>query len=394
MKLLWVKSDFLHPTTRGGQIRTLELLRRLHRWHEIHYVALHDGLDPEGPERSSEYSAFHYAIRHSAPRRGSVGFALQLAGGLVSTLPLAITRYVSKLMRERIAELTRRIGFDAIVCDFPTVAPNIPELAPCVLFQHNVEYLIWERHTDNAPTAAHRGYFRLQTQRMFNFERSVCQSVRRIIAVSDTDARRMEQDFNVRGVLVTPTGVDAEYFAPDGSQPSPAADLVFVGSMDWMPNEDGMLWFAKEVLPRIHARRPGCTLTITGRKPGPAIQELARRDSRIQVTGTVKDVRPSLWGSRVSIVPLRIGGGTRLKIYEAMAAGVPVVSTAIGAEGLNVTQHENIRLADNPEDFSQSCLELLDDAALRERIVRNASALVTQHYSWDVVARQFGELLL
>ena len=134
------------------------------------------------------------------------------------------------------------------------------------------------------------------------------------------------------------TGVDLDYFAPPAAVPL-AHDLVFVGSMDWMPNIDAVNYFLDEIFPRITALRPGTTLAIVGRTPTPELRARASRDARITVTGTVPDVRPWLWGARLSVVPLRIGGGTRLKIYEAMAAHLPVVSTSVGAEGHRPSIH-------------------------------------------------------
>ena len=144
----------------------------------------------------------------------------------------------------------------------------------------------------------------------------------------------------------------------------------------------------------IRRRRPDCTLAIVGRAPSAEISELARRDPKIQVTGTVPDIRPFLWGSSVSIVPLRIGGGTRLKVYEAMAAGIPVVSTTIGAEGLTTCPPENIRIADTPESFAGECLELLADSAERERVSAAALQMVSSQFSWEAVSRCFEKILL
>jgi glycosyltransferase involved in cell wall biosynthesis len=163
--------------------------------------------------------------------------------------------------------------------------------------------------------------------------------------------------------------------------------------MDWMPNIDGMRWFASEVLPRIHARRPKTTVAIAGRDPVPDIVALAKRDARIQVTGTVPDVRPWLHASTISIVPLRIGGGTRLKIYESMAAGLPVVSTTVGAEGLDVTSGTNIWLEDSPEALASRCLELLDNSADRHRLATAGLDLVTRKYSWDAVTAGFERMI-
>jgi glycosyltransferase involved in cell wall biosynthesis len=364
------------------------MVRRLHQRHELHYAALDYGNNPEGLRRAGEYSSKQYAVPHMLPPRRSAAFAGQVIAGAFSRLPLAVSRFRSDGMRRLIGDLMRKEQFDSVVCDFLAPAPNFEDLAPCVLFQHNVETIIWQRHAANARDPLRKAYFALQAKRMFEYERHVCRSVARIIAVSDSDARLMESMFGVSGVATVPTGVDVEYFRPRGHA-DPVADLMFVGSMDWMPNSDGILYFVREILPLIRARRPGCTVAIVGRDPGPEIRALADRDSQIRVTGTVPDVRPYLWGSAVSIVPLRIGGGTRLKIYEAMAAGTAVVSTTVGAEGLDVESPEHIRLADTPETFAQACIDLLDDPARRQRTAAAASDLVSARFSWDQVVRSF-----
>src|SRR5581483_1370881 len=168
--------------------------------------------------------------------------------------------------------------------------------------------------------------------------------VRHVLAVSDNDAALMREMFDIQHVTAVPTGVDLDYFERPKAQAEPTCDLVFTGSMNWMANIDGILWFAKEVLPLIRKRRPRCTVAVVGRNPVPAIVQLGKEDPLISVTGTVPDVRPYLWNSRVAIVPLRVGGGTRLKIYEAMAAGIPQVSTAVGAEGLTVHPGQDIQI--------------------------------------------------
>jgi glycosyltransferase involved in cell wall biosynthesis len=186
--------------------------------------------------------------------------------------------------------------------------------------------------------------------------------------------------------------VDIEFFRPPASSAF-VADLAFVGSMDWLPNIDGALHFVREILPRIRCRRPECSVVFAGRRPPAEIQALAREDPKIVVTGTVADVRPFVWGSTVGIVPLRIGGGTRLKVYEFMAARRPVVSTAVGVEGLEVSSPENLRIADKPQDFADRCVELLEDAAERARVAASAWELVASRFSWEQVARRFEQIL-
>jgi sugar transferase (PEP-CTERM/EpsH1 system associated) len=391
MRILWVKSDFLHPTTRGGQIRTLEMLRRLHARHEVDYIALDDGSQPEGPARAHEYSRRHFAIPHRVRDKRSAGFAMELAAGLFDPLPVAVSRYRSYAMRRRIAALDAEVRYDSIVCDFPVVAPNIPSLDRAVLFQHNVEAMIWRRHAANGATPAHRWYFERQARKMEEFERRTCRSVRGVIAVSAADARQMERDYGIDHVADVPTGVDVAFFTPPPA-PEPKTDLVFLGSMDWMPNADGAEWFVSRVLPLIRATRPDCTLALAGRKPAPSVARLASIRG-VTVTGEVPDVRPWLHGAKISIVPLRIGGGTRLKIYESMAAGVPVVSTTIGAEGLDARDGETLRLADEPEAFAAACVDLLNRESERTRLSAAARQMVANRYSWEAAAAAFERCL-
>jgi polysaccharide biosynthesis protein PslH len=393
MKILWVSSDFLHPTTRGGQIRTLETLKRLRRRHEIHYAALHRSSSRGGLERSGEYCTKAYPVAHHVPVKLTPRFCRQICEGYFSKLPLAVLRYRSEALRRQVERLTRGEKFDAIVCDFLFSAPNIPDPGSAVLFQHNVESIIWKRHAEHAHTGIRKLYLQGQYQRMLRYEERVCQAAKHIVAVSEADARAMQSLYGVRNVAAVPTGVDVGYFTPWFNAPRLTTDLVFLGSMDWRPNIDGIRWFAANVLPLIRRKLPECSLAVVGRNPTPEILRLAAVDARIHVTGTVEDVRPYLWESAVSIVPLRIGGGTRLKIYEAMAAKIPVVSTTIGAEGLDVRDGENIALADSPEAFAERCLALLGSADARCKQSQAAWEMVSACYSWEVVSRKFEQLL-
>lgn len=393
MKILWVKSDFLHPTNRGGQIRTLEMLKCLHRRHEVHFIAFDDGKNPEGLRRSSEYCSRAYAVPHRVPPRRSLRFAGQLVEGLVSRLPVSVRRYTSGRMKRQIQSLLEQNQFDSLVCDFLFPAMNIPDLTSSVLFQHNVESVIWRRHVQQASGPAKRAYFRLQARRMEIVERAVCRKAGRVVAVSDVDRDTMTEMFGAKDVAVIRTGVDIDFFNPPALAPV-RADLVFVGSMDWMPNIDGMRYFTNAILPLIRKQRPNCRIAVAGRKPGMAIREMAHRDPNILVTGTVPDIRPYLWGSTVCIVPLLVGGGTRLKIFEAMAAKLPVVSTSIGAEGLPVEDGVHIFIADSAELFAQRCLDLLSSADKRKQLADNAWDLVSSQFSWEAVAQEFEEILV
>jgi glycosyltransferase involved in cell wall biosynthesis len=392
MKILWVKTDFLHPTTRGGQIRTLEMIKRLHARHEVHYIAYDNPAQPEGLQRAHEYCSHVYPLTLEVPPRRSLNFVAQLIGNLFSSMPLSLSRYCSPAMRDQIANLLGSTQFDSIVCDFLTPAPNFADMSRVVIFQHNVETMIWRRHVEQSRDPLRKAYFKMQADRMFDWERRMCQAAARVIAVSPQDVSLFHEMFGVEAVSV-PTGVDLDYFRRRPDAPR-TADLVFVGSMDWLPNSDGVNYFVREVLPLIWHGKPDCSLAVVGRAPSSQMLALAKEDSRIQVTGTVPDVRPWLWGAAASIVPLRIGGGTRLKIYEAMAAGTATVSTTIGAEGLDVAHPANIRLADTPQAFADQCLILLADSAQRDSVAAEALELVSSRFSWDAITDDFEKLLI
>jgi polysaccharide biosynthesis protein PslH len=393
MKVLWVSSVFLHPTTRGGQIRTLEMLMHLHRRHEIHYVALANPDEPEGPARASEYATKVYPIPYRIADKRSPRFFVQLLQGLISPVPVVIFRKKSAEVRRVVRDLIASEHFDAIVCDFLTPSVNMPRVEDCVLFQHNVETMIWRRYIETSANPLRKAYMQLQASRMFAYERRICQAVRNVIAVSEVDAQLMRDMFGVTAVSDVPTGVNIEYFARERTSEQPS-DLVFVGSMDYMPNVDGVLYFTREILPLIRKSRPDCSVTVVGRKPPREILAIAEQDPNVRITGTVPDVRPYLWSSDVSIVPLRVGGGTRLKIYESMAAGTAVVSTTVGAEGLAIHPPTDIRIADTPETFAAECLRLLGNPGERQAVADAALHMVSTCFSWDQVCRKFEQMLI
>jgi glycosyltransferase involved in cell wall biosynthesis len=393
MKILWVNTNFLHPTTKGGQIRTLEMLRWLNQWHEIHYVALEDPRSPEGPRRASEYSARAYPFRYAAPAKPSPAFYAELARGLFSAVPVAVSRFCPAGMRLFLADLIRKERFDRAVVDHLAPTSYFPDLEHALFFQHNVETIIWRRNAEHAATALRKAYFGLQAARMFEYERRVSLAAGHIVAVSEEDAGAMRSLFGVTRVTPISTGVNLEYFARPRAEPAPQAELVFVGSMDWLANIDAVTWFVREVLPLIRRQHPAIRLAVVGRTPSQEILDLASADPGILVTGTVPDVRPYLWGAKISIVPLRIGGGTRLKIYESMAAGTAVVSTAIGAEGLEVRHPGSIRLAGTAAEFARECIDLLEHPEERLRLAAAAREMVTARCSWKAVAREFEPIL-
>jgi polysaccharide biosynthesis protein PslH len=213
-----------------------------------------------------------------------------------------------------------------------------------------------------------------------------------VLTVSEDDRQVFAEFADAAKLSVITTGVDTEYFAPTETPETPNT-LVFTGSMDWLPNEDGVAYFMKEILPLIRRQTPEVALTIVGRNPSSRLKDLAAGTASAHLTGWVEDVRPFLSQAAVVVVPLRIGGGTRLKIFEAMGMGKAVVSTTIGAEGLPVIAGEHLLIADEPTEFARSTVELLRDTARRRSMGITAHKLVVANYSWRMVAQQFAEVL-
>ena len=372
------------------------MLRALKRQHQVTYLTLDNGkAAPDAAARALEYCHDVIRVPFEEAARRSPRFWLELVGNLASPLPYAIAKWRSPALRKEIVRAVAERGIDVVVCDFLAPSQNVPDGLGCpiVLFQHNVEAAIWRRHVDVRKNPLAKAYFREQWRRMERFERQECRRFDRVVAVSRTDALAIEREYGVGPVADVPTGVDIEYFRPTAGAIREPHNLVFTGSMDWLPNEDGITWFVDDVLPLVHERIPDVTLTVVGRNPPPRIQQLATHDRRLRVTGSVPDVRPYMDSASVFVVPLRVGGGTRLKIYEALAMEHPLVSTTIGAEGLPLEDGKHMLIADDAARFAQAVLSLLEDPARATAMGRAGAAYVRENFGWDAAAEAFARIV-
>ena len=398
MKLLWLNAGLLLPLDKGGKLRTWHLMRHLARRHDITYLSFTGDGDTEAHRAGMREVCTRL---ETVPRRdaakGTLRFYAEAARYVVRSLPYAVAKYRSAAYSARLAQLLAAERFDAVVCDFLPPLVNMPDRLPCpaILFTHNVEAEIWRRHAETAGNPLSKHLLSRQWRRMLRFERDALARVDLVLAVSDADSRTFERLYP--GVLRAPihvvqTGVDTRYFTPQPEMPRRRAHLVFTGSMDWLPNEDGMVHFVRDILPRIRQAEPEATLSVIGRSPTPAVRRLAE-ERGVEVTGRVDDVRPHIAAGSVYVVPLRIGGGTRLKIFEAMAMAKAVVSTTIGAEGLPVTDGRDISLADRPATFADAVVRLIRDEGARTGMEAAARRMVVERYDWSAVAQDFEDAL-
>jgi polysaccharide biosynthesis protein PslH len=397
-KVLWIKADPLYPLDSGGKIRTFQMLKEWHAWHHITFLALLPAGTPAAAKSHAQsYSSEQIWIPWKDKPRGSFLFYMDLLWNLAtSKFPYVIDKYRSAASVREICELDRKNNYDVVIADFLSMANNIIAagipLSKVIVFQHNVESQIWKRHFEVARNPLLKCYMYIQWRRFERFERSVCGRFKGVIAVSEEDATRFRQEFGLGNVLGhVPTGVDLKFFSEVERTPEPQ-HIVFLGSMDWMPNIDGIVEFIRTTYPKIKAQCPSVKLTIVGRNPSATILKLPHADSSIRVTGTVDDVRPYMSRASVSIVPLRVGGGTRIKIFEAMAMGIPVVSSPIGAEGLPVQDGINIFIAEDADTFAHRVVTLLRKPSRARSMGHAGQHMVAENFSWHTAVGQFDRM--
>ena len=387
MRILLTLPRPLFPADTGGKIRSLNIFQRLAKRAEIHAVSFADpAQDAPAILRMRETFESYTPVFWREANRRSMAFYRDVLANQFSSLPYFLAKFNQARFRARIEELTGRKRFDLLFCDFLQSAAPLAtfDFRPKLLFQHNVESLLRKRKCEVEQRPLHKLVLRREWKKTETIETTVCRSFDHVLTVSQEDQATLRQAFGVDRTSILPTGVDTDYFQPTEHSEIPGR-LVFVGSMDWDPNEDGILWFLKKIYPQIRSEVPNVTLAIVGRNPSPALRTIGARTTGVEITGWVADVRPHLTKAEVVIVPLRVGGGTRIKIPEAMAMAKAVVSTRIGAEGLQFRSGRDICLADDPNDFVQTVIGLLRDASIRTRIGLRAREEVVRNCSWESV---------
>jgi len=396
VRLIWVKVGGLWPVNTGGRIRSFHMLRELSRRHQVTLLTTHAPPENPGELAVALPGCDIVSVPWALAKRGSARFALALVRSWLSSLPVDLYKARVPALGRELARRLERGGVDLVVADFLLAAPNVGRAAaPTVLFAHNVEHVIWQRMRDVEGRGWRRALLALESRKMRRYEARACERARLTIAVSDADCRLLAAAAPRARVQAVPTGVDVDYFAPDGVAEVPGR-LVFTGSMDWYPNEDGIAHFIEDVLPRVRRQIPAASLTVVGRNPSARLRAAAAA-ADVEVTGLVDDVRPHMADAAVYVVPLRIGGGTRLKIFEALSMAKAVVSTTVGAEGLPLTPGRHFLRADEPAEFAAAITSLLRDASRRRALGSEGRRLVEARYSWPKVVDEFefrcGEVL-
>jgi len=403
MRVLWLCSYAPYPADFGGARRTYHLLEQASRaGHRIDLLAFavgdptHDAATQAALGRFcrsvtlvADPAALPAALGAGDPaavarkRRGQVR-------SLLSARPYQFYAYYSAQMQAALDRCAAQARPDLVQVEYSQMAYyRLPSGVPALLDLHNVEYEIMGRVARAGGAPLRRVYNWAEYLKFRRVEPRLWRRFSGLLVTSARDGALVRRDWPAAAVTVVPNGVDTAFFHPPAAADAATGDpqVVFTGMMAYYPNHDGALYFAEAIWPTVRAAVPGVGWTIVGAEPSPAVRALAAPGSGITVTGRVADVRPAIWRSRASVVPLRMGGGTRLKIVEALAMAQPVISTTVGCEGIAVTSGHELLLADTPADFAAAVIGVLRDPAQAAALGAAGRALAVSTYSWPVVAQ-------
>ena len=387
MKILFLSPTVPFPLTDGGRIRVFNLLKQIAAKSDVTLLALEtQPTDAEGVAQLQQLGIqVHLVPNAPTLPRVSLGTLLK---AFLKRQPITVARYDLPAYRQKFRELVAPETFDLVHYEmFHTAQFHTETRLPGVLSQQNVDSAIWRRLCGETDNPFYKFAYWTQQLAFQRYERVLSPKFDAVTCTSDIDAIVFQRHCAKGGIEIIPNGVDVAHYQPDFTSEVPA-HLIYIGSMDWYPNEDAVGFFADEVLPRIQANVPDVRFSIVGGNPSARVQKLAEREG-VVVTGRVPEIKPYFAEATVFVVPLRIGSGTRLKILEALAMGKAIVSTSVGAEGLDLKDGEEIFIADEPAAFADAVTRLLTDTSLRRRVGENGRARVEQDYDW----RSIGEKL-
>ncbi|MCL2742588.1 MAG: glycosyltransferase family 4 protein [Planctomycetaceae bacterium] len=386
MKILVIDEWLPSIRNSGKSIRTYELLAPFTKKHQITYLAHIDGKEQPEQLRQMQEAGFNTVC---VPRRKRYATAAAILLGAVpamfSSMPISVKRHYSPDFAAKIKELVQKESFDLMHIEWSHYAVYgqfVPQL-PQFICTHNVEYLSWKRFTQVTKNPFKIALGLHEAVRMYYFEKHAYRKADYLSTVSENDAEIVRKCFGIEDVAVISNGVGIAQYDEVSNNPKPA-HFVYCGSMDAGVNQDAVYYFIKDIFPLIAKKRPDATFCVIGRNPPEKFLQL--QTAKIKFLGGVADIRVPLKEGAVEVVPLRIAGGSRLKILEAFAAKIPVVSTSIGAEGLEIEDGKNIVLADTPEDFADKAVALLDDEALQRTLIENGRKLADEKYDWSSIA--------
>jgi glycosyltransferase involved in cell wall biosynthesis len=392
VKVLWFGHNLAYPPVRGVLLRNYNLLRETAKNSELHVLAFDQPRSrPPGVSAEDCIDALRKFCAHvewlPLPGVGSKNPYWLGLRGLLSRNAYDLNWFASDAMAVRLQSTLDRVKFDTVHFDTLGLAQYRPLVngVGTVLNHHNVESSMMKHRADTETRRIPRLYWRWEAQKLLRAERDYCPQFAVNLVVSPEDGETLARHAPGITARVVANGVDTEYFTP---RTDPGGNtLLFCGGLDWYPNGEAMTYFFDKIWPRLTSVLPAVRVVVVGRKPPKWLTKLGESDRRVNVTGFVDDVRPYFREATAYICPIRVGGGTRLKILDALAMGMPLVGTTFACSGISVQDEKHVLLADTPEAFVNQILRVLADPALRANLSSQGRELVCQNYSWPVIGK-------
>jgi polysaccharide biosynthesis protein PslH len=391
MHVAIIDGDVSYPANSGKRLRTLNLMLHVAKRHQITYFGRCAADSEEArsaPAFLREHGIEPILVHHPVAQKSGLAFYARLAANLFSGLPYSVTSHQSAPLELAIDAWASKNSVDIWQFEWtgylPTLKPSLP--GPRVVVAHNVDTLIWQRYCENEGNFLKKAFLKTQWQRFRRFEEWAFREARRVVAVSEEDARLIRADFGQPNVDVVDNGIDRVYFEGVTGQRDPTR-ILFLGALDWRPNLDAVDLLLERIFPSTRELEPSAKLVIVGRHPSAGLSERVRQTPGVELYADVADVRPFLAQCGVMAVPLRIGGGSRLKILEALACGLPVVSTRVGAEGLLLKPGEDFVLAE-PDAMAGALVHAIRHPDAVQALARHARQIVLESYDWGALAHK------
>jgi glycosyltransferase involved in cell wall biosynthesis len=389
MHAVIVDGDVSYPPNSGKRLRTLHLMLRMARRHQVGYICRVNATTAEYRAAAAflrDHGIEMIAVDHPVPRKSGPLFYARLAANLLSPVPYSVATHDTPGLREAVRAYAARHRVDLWQFEWFPYADAVEDpAARKVIMAHNVETLIWERYLEHEPNPLKRWYIRRQRRKFERLERRVFHEATRVVTVSSEDARLVCERFGIDHVEVVDNGIDPAYYAAVKACRD-RERILFLGSLEWRPNLDAVRLMLDQIFPQVQARVPTAQLCIVGRNPPESLVKKVRLRRGVDLHANVADVRPFLAQSGVMAVPLRIGGGSRLKILEALAAGLPVVSTGVGTEGLALQPGCDLVVVERLEDMSDALVDAIQDPQEAREMAERGRQRVLQRYDWDGLA--------
>jgi sugar transferase (PEP-CTERM/EpsH1 system associated) len=398
-RILWLSHFVPYPPKGGCFQRSYNLIKEISLKNDLYLIALkhkestHPDFDIKIAKSELEKICKEVIILDISEYISGAAFYAAAIKSLFKMTPLSVNMFKSEKMHEAINTMKRKAEFHVVHFDTISMAEYIKDFGnvPKVMNHHGVESFMIKRRVENEHKVMNKLYLIIEGYKLERYERRYCARFDMNLTVSELDKKLLRNITGVNDIEVIENGVDVDYFSPSGNMKKNKR-IIFAGRLDQYSNRESILYFCSKIWPLIKKKHPDLRFTIIGNNPPAKLAEIAGKDGNIELLGYVDDVRPFFADAMISVCPIMDGGGTRIKILDALAMGMPIVSTSIGCEGINITPGADVLIADTPEEFAAKIDSIIKDANKRHSMSKNARKTAEENYSWKAISEKLDRI--